>query len=194
MACRRLLIVFALSVVPSMAAAQGSSWGVIGSVTPTWNRASSLGMDRLAVLLFDADTVDLKGSEFTIGIARGRDLGGDWGVSFLRKRVNDGSRVESLEQFCESGKCFTQGESRITRNVVLNGLEVHKFVPFGTIKRRVQIGLNVGFGFGSLSGESETHRYDVNKVSADSCRQTRQSASGATGDRVACRDGRSVRG
>jgi hypothetical protein len=69
-----------------------------------------------------------------------------------------------LEQFCESGKCFTQGESRITRNVVLNGLEVHKFVPFGTIKRRVQIGVNFGFGFGSLSGESETHRYDVTQI------------------------------
>ena len=44
-------------------------------------------------------------------------------------------------------------ESELTRrDVLLNGLEVHKFIPFVTFSQRVQVGLNVGGGFGFMSG------------------------------------------
>jgi hypothetical protein len=108
----------------------------------------------------------MDGSEFTIGVARGRELSGDWGFSYLRMKVNDGSTVSDTDVQCESfsNGCFTFGEKRITRGVVLSGIKVHKFVSFVTIKQRLQIGLNMGVGTGTLKGDVETHEYSVDFV------------------------------
>ena len=40
--------------------------------------------------------------------------------------------------------------------VLLNGVEVHKFIPFATISRLVQIGMNIGGGIASASGGIDT--------------------------------------
>ena len=142
MSYRRVLIVVAALVIarPVLAQKPPSSWGVVASVTPNWTVA-----DRTKYF-FGGGEVAMDGSEFTIGVARGRELSGDWGFSYVRMKVNDGSTVSDTEAQCEvfSNGCFTFGEKRITRGVMLSGIKANKFVSFVTIKRRVQIGLNMG--------------------------------------------------
>ncbi len=53
-------------------------------------------------------------------------------------------------------------ESELTRrDVLLNGLEVHKFIPFVTFSQRVQVGLNVGGGFGFMSGHVDAVEFQT---------------------------------
>lgn len=146
---------------PQAALAQGSHWGVVGSVTPEWKVPKQLEK------LFDG-TVDIKGTDVSIGIARGREQGGDWGVSFIHKQFKDGSRVEKVEQNCRfSNGCFQDGESVTTQGVALNGLEVHKFLSFVTIRQRVQIGMNVAGGFSKFTGNLVKRSFRADFVSFD---------------------------
>ena len=150
---KRILGTVVVCLLPQICAAQDKShWGIVGTATPLWKVPSQLEQ------LFDG-TVDIKGQDVSIGIARGRSRGGDWGVSFIHKRLKDGSRVDNIEQDCDSfsNGCFADGESYTTRSVAINGLEVHKYIPFVTIKDRTQIGLNIAGGFGKWSGTVE-HR------------------------------------
>jgi hypothetical protein len=108
-------------------------------------------------------------SEFRIGIARGRLLSGDWGVSFIRKNF-DGQNPTTAEEGsgCQGGSQAPGGPVIVnctTSNVVLtpddlqiSGVEVHKFIAFVTIRERVQIGLNVagGIGVGQRGFTTET--------------------------------------
>src|SRR5262245_53586992 len=57
-------------------------WGVVGSFVPDSRVPSSLSKS-----LFNAQTADLRGAEFRIGIARGRSLGRDWGISAVLRRL-----------------------------------------------------------------------------------------------------------
>jgi hypothetical protein len=158
----RIAVALVMLLVPTAALAQDSHWGVIGSVTPQWKVPKQLEQ------LFDG-TVDIKGTDVSIGIARGRELGGDWGVSFIHKQFKDGSRVESVETQCGqfSNGCFQDGESITTQGVALNGLEVHKFVSFGTIRQRVQIGMNFAGGFSKITGSLVKHAFRAEFVSFD---------------------------
>jgi hypothetical protein len=133
-----------LALLPATAAAQisRSYWGVSGGFIPDWKVPSSFEF------FFDADEVDVSGSEFHIGVVRGRMAGGDWGVSFVRKRLSDGLRVGRNI----GSECAFCGTFLTTTDTKLNGVEVHKFVPFGTIKDRVQIGMNFSGGVGTLKG------------------------------------------
>lgn len=99
-----------LGLLPRVAAAQDPShWGIVGAVTPTWKVPSKLEQ------LFDG-TVDIKGTDFSIGIARGRARSGDWGASFIHKKLKDGSHVDGIEQGCSfSNGCFQDGESYVSR-------------------------------------------------------------------------------
>lgn len=73
MSARLFVITLCVSLVPVASSAQDRShWGVVGSVTPNWKVPT-----RLENLF--GGTLDIKGSDLTIGVARGRDLGGDWG-------------------------------------------------------------------------------------------------------------------
>src|SRR6184192_1865858 len=81
-------------------AQDASHWGIVGSVTPQWKVPSQLEK------LFDG-TVDLTGTDVSIGIARGRSRSGDWGASFIHKRFKDGSRVDSVKTDCQAlNGCF----------------------------------------------------------------------------------------
>jgi hypothetical protein len=150
-----IMVVF----LPGLAHAQNppSHWGVVMSFTPerSWNVNSKFG----EFLFDDAETAEIEGSDFSIGIARGRDGGGDWGVSFVRRSVKDGSLFESTGLNCDqNNNCTTELSSRhFTRGVKYTGVEFHKFTPFVTIQQRVQIGLNYGGGVGSFSGDLERH-------------------------------------
>ena len=101
---RALIVVAALALArPVLAQKPSSSWGVVASVTPNWTVA-----DRTKYF-FGGGEVGMDGSEFTIGVARGRTLSGDWGFSYMRMKVNDGSTVSDTELQCEifSNGCFT---------------------------------------------------------------------------------------
>jgi hypothetical protein len=161
MTYRRLLLtaMFLLCLPGASAAQDASHWGVVGSVTPQWKVPTQLET------LFDG-TVDIKGTDFSVGIARGRSLSGDWGVSFIRKKFKDGSLIEGIEEDCTSfsNGCFRDGESYTTRGVAINGLEVHKFIPFVRIRDRVQIGMNVAGGFGKFTGMLDKREFSAEPV------------------------------
>ena len=152
---RWLSLALCAALLPSAAFAQDPShWGVAASLTPTWQVPSQLEK------VFNG-TVNIKGSDFTIGIARGRELGGDWGVSYSRKTLRDGSLIQKLNEKCFSNGCFQTGTSYTTSAVSLSGVEAHKYVPFVTIKERVQIGMNFAGGVGQFKGNLQTDDRNV---------------------------------
>ncbi len=159
MSIRRVAAMFAVCVFFAVQAfAQESSWGVSGAFVPSWTVPADNVVFRA---MFAADAVDITGSEFRIGFVRGRTLGGDWGVSFVRRKLKDGSTLSSDLYTDPSLPGVEQGEFTTLRNVELTGVEVHKFSPFGTIARRVQIGLVFGGGIGSAKGELDTRSVSV---------------------------------
>jgi hypothetical protein len=152
---RLLVVVCAALFGVTPAFAQESSWGIAGTLVPAWSVPDE---DAVSAALFDAERVTIDGSEFRIGFVRGRMLSGDWGVSYVRRRIDDGSTVVG-EEFTEPDlPGFTFGETLTTYDVLIDGVEVHKFTPFGTIKRRVQIGLLYGGGVGFTQGVVESRQ------------------------------------
>jgi hypothetical protein len=145
-----------------------SHWGVSGWASPGW----TLSERARALLASEDDIINIEGKEFAIGFVRGSTLGGDIGVSYVRKPWKDGFGFSE-----ESTNCFSPGqnqpqiclrdrESGVFQDVMLNGVEVNWFYAprFGRIKNRVQIGLNVGGGIATFSGEiikTEDHEEPV---------------------------------
>ncbi len=128
-----------------------SHWGVSFGVTPRWSATDSY--TPVGILWDDVDELDLSGSELRVGIIRGSEPGGDWGISFVRRTFRDGSVID-----------FTSaGDARyVSDGVALTGVEVHKFSPFVTVAGTVQVGLEYGGGIGTLAGEGiATNRPDI---------------------------------
>jgi hypothetical protein len=144
-----LLATFATPAATLAQSADRNHWGISASVTPKWTLAKSI-----KDALFEGDGT-IKGSEFTIGFVRGRQRGGDWGVSFVRKPFEDGSGEIKNEQECfnqAKTQCVPTSSSTLTKGVYLNGIEVHWFFAF--LKRdRLQVGLNLAVGAASVKGE-----------------------------------------
>jgi len=135
-------------VAPAFAQEQKPKyWGVEFSYTPTW-KADRTMQDMLYI---EGDPL-LEGTEFTFGVARGSALGGNWGVSYVRKSINDGSTVTFSEQQSGPNFAFSSTETSVMQKVFLQGVEVYTFIPFVNIKNRVQIGVNVGGGIASVKG------------------------------------------
>ena len=105
-------------------------WGVQTSFTPRW-RSVGLVED-----VFQIDALDITGSDFTFGFARGRMRSGHWGVSFLRQRWQEA-------HICGDGACAGSRGS-----AWLQGLNVNWFRPFGSpfAADRVQVGMHVDLG------------------------------------------------
>jgi hypothetical protein len=142
---RRLTLALAILLLaaasPALAQFDDTLWGISGTVTPRW-----VSPVAIAPVFGAADSTAksfaLEGSDLSIGFVRGRTLGSEWGVSLVRITLKDGSFVRR-----DNGDIYTtQGNS------VLGG-EIHKFYVFGTIARRVQIGMNLGVGAGVLRGQ-----------------------------------------
>lgn len=166
-----LLIALSMYTVPAEAQTR-SHWGIVGGFAPVWETTPRF--ETLTTLLFDDTMIDLlKGSEFRIGIARGRRLSGDWGVSFIRKRINDGEpTVSQTGRGCQGGSapggpfildCETSNERLRPDALQMSGVEFHKYVAFATIKERVQIGMNFAGGIvvgqGGFTSESFSTTY-----------------------------------
>jgi len=132
---RWLLIAVALCASAAPARAQDAShWGVHLSFVPTWSIPTTIAP------IF-GDDVRVDGNDLRVGVTRGRMLSGDWSLNYVRKRVADGSLVALDDSV------------RISKGVMFDGVAADKFVPFGTIKRRVQLGLILGGGIGWGKGE-----------------------------------------
>lgn len=155
------LALLATTLVPNAAIAQGvvpdpppnaSHWGVTGSFTPAWQ------IPRVIANIITAgdEKVDIHGQEFSIGFARGSIGRGDWGVAFVRKTFRKGSTsVEEREQ-CVGPQgpplCPPGTTTELYDNASFPGVEFHWFVPFATVRQRVQIGLNLAGGAARPSG------------------------------------------
>jgi hypothetical protein len=140
---------------PAYAQTHRSYWGLSGTFTPKWEVPSQAGP------AFEVEPVDMTGSEFRVGIVRGRDLSGEWGISFVRKTIKNGSRLGERQEFCDNTSCVELGEIYTYNDVTLDGVILHKFVPFGTISRRLQIGLTFGLGAGRFEGDADGEIYET---------------------------------
>jgi len=139
---------------------QQSHWGITASIVPSWEIAS--GLKRI----FETPTVALRGSEFQVGFVRGREFGGDWGVSLVRKKISD-ARFDESEPTCTFHSfgvpggtftvdpCVRYGDRYTMKEAYVTGAEIHKYAPLVTIKKRAQIGLNFAGGIGAIQGEAE---------------------------------------
>ena len=159
-----LLSALALAMVPGEAGAQDrdSHWGVSFGFTPRWSASQSTM--PVGVLWDNVDELDLSGSALRAGIIRGSELGGDWGISFVRRRFRD----ESVIDFTSAGDA-----RYVTDGVSLTGVEIHRFSPFVTVGGTVQVGLEYGGGVGTLAGDViATNRADIGVVDvADALRE-----------------------
>ncbi len=145
---------FLLLAVPTFAQ-EKSSWGLSVAFVPSWEVPSSFDV------VFADEPVDVNGSEFRVGIVRGSDLGGDWGISFVQKSVSDTSTLgEPVAECFRVLGCGRQGSSYVLDEVSLVGVEVHKYVPFTTIRERVQIGMTFGGGIVRVNGQATELTYD----------------------------------
>ena len=148
------VIVLAGSFVPHHAAAQErereSRWGAAVSFTPLWK-----GERDLVEMLISDGEGSVEGTQFSIGIARGSLWGGDWGVSYVRTPFKDGLQLVEAESSCENNSCFSHTSTQTFRAVRLSGVEVHGFFPIVTIRRLVQVGVNVAGGIATVDGEVE---------------------------------------
>lgn len=151
---------------PAAAAAKVSNWGLVVSATPSWYLPKQM-TDAFAS---DGGSLVVVGSQFSIGIVHGRAMGGDWGVTFIHQPIKDGSRGSDTDSDCGfvngplPGGCFNTGGGAVTQGVAMNGVQVHKYIPFATIKRRVQLGMNFAGGVGKLSGTLVKTSSDVTNV------------------------------
>ena len=135
-------------------------WGVTGTFVPNW-----VAMSDLKILWSEAQSLDYKGSEFRIGLLRGKELGGDWSVTYTQRNVKEGSTIDgtSTSEF-DSGPPLKYGSLYTVEPsspVKIRGIEGQKFSPLATIKNRAQIGLVFGGGIGWYHGLKTDHNYDV---------------------------------
>jgi hypothetical protein len=129
-----------------------SHWGASASVVPRWT------LPRVLADIWEMDT-DMRGSELRIGVVRGSDLGGDVGVSFVKKLVADDAVVYLRESACvevpTGGSRCARGAYHVTRDAGMTGVEAHLRAPFATIRQRVQIGVAFAGGIARIDGMSD---------------------------------------
>ncbi|MCC7007543.1 MAG: hypothetical protein IT184_01890 [Acidobacteria bacterium] len=145
-----------------------SHWGAAAGFIPKWETGGSL--KDFENLVINEDSLGISGSEFRIGIVRGRRLSGDWGVSFVRRALDKGDTVTQSDGYgCQGGStgssapfilACTGDNSEVTPgDLRITGVEVNKFFSFVTIAERVQIGINIAGGIGKGDGSYSTRSF-----------------------------------
>ena len=128
-----------------------SHWGVSAGLAPRWTAASTW-VERL----YDAETMDWTGSDLRVGVVRGSDLGGDWGIALVRRSFDDGGLYVDTRPAAGGSGDGSQPGRYVTNGVTATGVEAHRFAPFGgAIRDRVQIGLEFGAGVAMLDGVAD---------------------------------------
>ena len=127
-------------------------WGVSASITsgflPKWETPGSFSA------LYLADEVRLEGAEFQVGVVRGTMSSRESGWSFIRQVLDPESFVRADRD---------DGNSVILRvdpETTFDGILYHRYVPFTTIRERVQVGMVIAAGAGWYRGT-------VTRVSTD---------------------------
>jgi hypothetical protein len=138
------LVIVAVLSFAGRANAQ-DQWGVSVALTPSWESGPGVKF------LFDADRIDLEGSEVRVGVIRGLDLAGDWGFSFVNTVIAADSTLDVDVLPCTRGSCGTF--LRTVDRTRLTGFEFHQFQPFKTWRERVQLGMIGAVGLGWMRGQ-----------------------------------------
>ncbi len=150
---RRNLIILLLVAFGAPAYAQDEThWGISSTMVPQWEFLDFLedSMDR---------SIEMRGTDVQIGIVRGRQLGGEWGASFIMRRIDDDST--SVQ---EHPRCFARagqpdvcagGTSHRTRQASLRGVQFHRFFPVTTVARRIQLGVVLAGGVARVRGQAD---------------------------------------
>lgn len=147
-------ICLAVSATPVLAQSTDpghqAHWGVSGNFN-LWQASPALKQ------VFDNPaSMDVRGTELRVGLTHGSDLGGNTEFSYVRKMIKNGSTVDrgsSRQCFTQpTNGCFTSSAALVADNAYVDGFEVTKYVPFVTIKQRVQVGLTAGGGIGVVKG------------------------------------------
>lgn len=112
----------------------GTRWGAVVSFTPEWH------MPSYQHEILDADVVTLRGDEYTVGVSRGRTSDGDWGLVFVRRRINDGGIVRRGDE-----TLTVDGHGRMTGVMIY---QYDKYFDAGPI----EVGASYGIGAGWTSG------------------------------------------
>lgn len=131
-------------------------WGVTIGFVPQWQ------VPQTFKILFDAKSVNITGSDLELGIVHESTLGSGTSFLYVRKSLKDGSTVNhGIGTLCFSSSCAQLGTLYTSRGATLQGFEVRKFISFGTIKRRVQIGMNLAGGVASVKGQADQVVYSA---------------------------------
>jgi hypothetical protein len=141
---RIFILVLAASLAIATDARAQDQWGISAGLTPAWQTGDPVRF------LFGADQIDLRGSEARFGVVRGNLVGGDWGLSFVDKSIDENSTLDVDESACTRGQCGTF--YRTLAHTRLTGIEFHQFEPIKTWYERVQLGLVGAVGVGWLRG------------------------------------------
>jgi hypothetical protein len=156
------LVTIAVVIFASDVAAQ-DQWGLSVALTPSWQTGPGMKF------VFDADRIDLSGSEVRVGFVRGMDIAGDWGLSFVNTAISDDSTLDFGVSPCRRGNCGTF--LRTVDRTRMTGFEFHQFQPFKTWRERVQIGAVGAIGLGWLRGQiykrTTSDEGDVESLNAD---------------------------
>jgi hypothetical protein len=148
-----------------------AQWGVTFAFTPRWelpgNLSGLIARDSSAVT--DANgKPTVHGNDWSIGIARGRASGHEWGLSFTRQRLDSGSTItQTFEATCGTGTgtCL-YGQRLALTDVSVIGPEIHYYVPFLRINNRVGFGVNLAAGGGRFIGTAAVDRFEDTPVGA----------------------------
>lgn len=166
-----LLLLALTATAASAQSDKDSHWGVRASFTPSWKVPTQL--EDIEVLQdYIGQDSKITGAEFAVGIVRGRRLSGDWGLAYVRKTVSDSTRIDiNNGDACISVgatvQCSPNRDVYTTGGLAFHGVELHKFVPWFTIKRRVQVGMNLGLGAMVVTGGTVTKSSVASTVEFD---------------------------
>lgn len=119
---------------------ESTRWGATASFTPEWH------MPTYQHGILDADVVTLRGDEYTVGVSRGRTSDGDWGVLFVRRRIDDGGMVRRGDE-----TLTVAGHGRMVGVMVY---QYDKYFDAGP----VEVGASYGIGAGWTSGGVQRDR------------------------------------
>lgn len=139
---------FCASTLPAFAQAHVDHWGVSATFTPRWKSPATFDD------LYDVTPTDVSGNDFRVGFVRGKQLGREWGVSLVHKRIGGDSTLGARVDRCEvAGECQAEGDLYTLSNASMTGVMFHVAMPFAKIGRSVQFELLLGGGLAGVSGD-----------------------------------------